>query len=161
MFKFGEDNEVKFNGKTWTLGRVTVAVIEGFRDWVKEEVGDPFAPVERVMALGVLEKADLVKRIKEAEDVVEQLLCFSLDCPLAKAFCKTERGSAKLFHLMLQVHHPTASLEDAFALAMHLMTSGQMQAVLDKARGALPNGQAPAAEHAAGRAVHHQASPPL
>jgi hypothetical protein len=136
----GEEVEVRVGEKTWRLGRLTVDVILGFRDWVAEQVGDPYAAAERV--LPHLPKEDAVAAVKEAEATAKQLRQFSMQSPLAQSWAGTELGGAKLFQLMLRANHPAATHDDGLAVVMELGRKRMVEATLAKAQGDARGGSA-------------------
>lgn len=141
MLQLGKETEVQALGKTWRLGRLEIRVIRELRDWIKEQVGDPFAHLEKY--LDKLPADEQQRRVKEAAEVLDQLECFTLDSPLAKKWLKTELGAAKLAHLLLTVHQPAITEEEAFAV-MQAIGAEKMSEALDDAGGKLPNAVAPA-----------------
>lgn len=140
----GKETKVQAQGKTWTLGRLTVGVLEQFRDWISLQVGDPFADVERFV--DKLAKEDAVAMIKEAKAVKDQLAKFSLSCDLARQYLSTERGAAQLIWLLMVEHHPDASLDDALAVILAIgaeRLGGVVRSASGEVLGARP-GNAPA-----------------
>lgn len=132
----GHEQEVRAGGKTWTLGRLTVDVVLGFRDWIKEQLGDPFTNLERVFDR--LPREEQIARVKEIEAIDKQLKNFSLQSPLANEWRSTELGAAKLFQLLLKEHHPQATMDDGLLVCLALGEKGQAEEALAKAQGALP-----------------------
>jgi hypothetical protein len=139
MLELGKEQTIAVGAKTWRLGKLSVAAIRGFRAWIKERLGDPFAKVERVLPL--LSKEDGLVRIKEAEAIAEQLESFSMQTPLAKRFMQSEEGIAVLFHQLMLPAHPDATVDDAMALLAELGEEKKAE-VLAKAEGSLPNAEA-------------------
>ena len=140
------------DGKTrWTLSVLGPRVIFGFRDWISEQIGDPFAEAERFA--DKLPAADVLAMVKEAKAVKDQLAGFSIACHLAQQYLKTELGSGMLFKLLLELHHPDVTLEQAFVvlrrfgeLKLAEGKDGSVASALATATGSVPNGQ-PAADN--------------
>lgn len=143
----GQEQDVKIGSRVWIIGRLTSDVIFGFRDWIREQIGDPFALLEKL--LPHLDKSEAMERIKLVESVDRQLKNFSMQSPLAKEFMGTETGAAKLFHLLLKERQPEASMNDAMDVLIELGRQGKVQETLAKAQGSSPgaagNPPAPAA----------------
>ncbi|MES2342327.1 MAG: hypothetical protein V4597_11660 [Pseudomonadota bacterium] len=135
MLQLGKESEVKALGRTWTTGRLTVGVIESFRDWVATQEGDPFDLPDKY--LDRLDPATVAAILKEAKDTRDQLRGFSLACPLAQKWLKNERGGAVLMHLLLKAHHPTATLDDALGILEEIGLAAAEQVVSD-AHGSVP-----------------------
>lgn len=134
----GREVEIEAGGRTWRLGRLTVDVLFGFRDWIKDQVGDPFARLDRV--LDRLPKEEALAAIREADDVCRQLERFSMQCPLAREWMNTELGAARMFQLLLLRHHPQATMDDGLLVAMELGRRGQVEAALARSQGSAGGG---------------------
>lgn len=143
MFDPGRTTEVKVDGKTWTIGRLERSVIFQLRDYIREQIGDPFASVDRLK--GILPPDELLKRVRDAEATAKDLAQFSLGTATAKAFLSTELGITKLIHLLLLPHHPNATEDDAFRVVL-AMKDGEIGKALARAAGEAPlgNGAVPA-----------------
>lgn len=141
MVNLGRETHVTIDGKTWIVGRVELSVLEEFRDWVREQVGDPFDHVERLAK--ILPPAEVVAMAKEAQDIRNQLASFTLGCPIATRFLNTEFGMARLFLAMLKTNHPQATLNDAFRVLQVLGAEKAAKAISD-GTGNLPEGKASA-----------------
>lgn len=147
MLDFGKETVIKSQGKTFILGRLELHVVRGFRDWIKEQVGDPFAEVERLNTAGLLSKEEALVMVKEAGSVAKQLAQFSMGCPLAQAYGRTEMGLGKLVHLAFLTHHPDMSEEQAWAIMLEVGEE-EMKENIKNAAGKLSsqgNPEAPAA----------------
>jgi len=140
MLDFGREQEVVLDdGRRFVLGRLRVRVLRAWRDWVAEQVGDPFADVDRL--LGRAPDDEVRALLKVAIDTRDQLRYFSLACPLAQRFLGTELGGAKLFQLLL-VRPEAPTEEDGLDVAFHLFRANRVAEVLRAAQGEgqRPNG---------------------
>ncbi len=107
---------VKACGKEWVISaEPTVGCLLAFRDWIAEQEGDPFAGIREMVELG-LPKEEAIIFIKEAREVKKQLACFSLNCPLAQRYLKTEAGSLAFAGLILRDALPNATEEELRAV---------------------------------------------
>lgn len=143
MFDPGRITTVTVEGKIWKIGRLERSVIFAFRDWLREQIGDPFAVVDRLKA--VVPIADLMERVKEAEGVARDLAHFSLGTATAKTWLHTEIGMSKLIHLLILPHHPDATEDDAFRV-LAALGSDELGKTIARAAGEAPggNGSVPA-----------------
>lgn len=116
MFDLEKEVRVEAGGKTWTLGKWTVGMTLDLRDWVKEVMGDPFEALDKY--IDRLPPDEAMKELQEAKSIQRQLRNFTLECPLAREILKQTSGLLKLVHLRMLTHHPEATADDAFALAM-------------------------------------------
>lgn len=138
MFNPGSEQTVQLpGGKAVRLGKLRLKVLRAWRDWVAEQVGDPFADAERLM--GRAPDATVNAAIRRGEDLRDQLRFFSLGCPLAQQAVNTEEGAARLVHLLMLEKDPRASEEDAFEVVIHL--SARVAEVLKKAQGDASGGE--------------------
>lgn len=144
MLQLGKETTVHARGKKYTLGRVTLAVIFGFGEWIKEQLGDPFALAERFV--GRLPADEWTRLFKEAEATARELEAFTLATEVARRFMKTERGAAKLGQLMLQEHHPDVSEDEAFDVLAEIGLV-ELNKAVKRGTGKVPekNADAPAA----------------
>jgi len=142
MLSLGKETPVTVDGKPFIIGRLTVGVIKSFRDWIQEQIGDPFAEVERFMERMPPEWS--IHALRAAGEVRDQLASFSLQCPLAKRFLTTEAGMARLVQGLLQAHHPHVTEGEAFAVMLALGEDQTAKAIA-AAAGEVPakNGQDP------------------
>ena len=147
MFDPGRNTEVTVEGKRWTVGRLTRSVIFAFRDWCREQTGDPFAHLDRLK--GLLPPEELLARVKAAEAVAKDLAQFSLGTATAKAYLATELGLSKLVHLLLVEHHPSATEDDAFRIMTALGAERAAEALVASA-GEVPGGNGQARPATAG-----------
>lgn len=138
MFDRGQEQQITTpDGQVWTLSRLELRHIRAWRDWIKSQLGDPLAVVERMAA--VMEDESVMPLLREAEGVRRDLESFSLGCLLAQRFMASEEGGAQLVWQLLRPAHPQATLEDAFAVAQVL--GKQMAEAMDRASGSVPNGE--------------------
>ncbi len=143
MFTAGVEQTISLpSGQEFTLGRLSVAVLRTWRDWVANRVGDPFELVERF--LGKIPEAESVRQLRAAEDLRDQLRYFNLGTPLAMKMLATEEGGAVLFKLLLQIRQPAATDDDGLAVAMHLIRTEATAATLARAEGTEGNARAAA-----------------
>lgn len=143
MLNLGQEQTVKTSERAWRLSRLEIPILHGFRDYIAEKIGDPFARAEKVIKM--LPASEARARILEAEAVQDQLEGFSLTCPLAQRFMKTEEGMSRLVRLLLLKHQPEATDNDGLQILLQI---GMEEAakVVQNAEGRLPNGHAPAAK---------------
>lgn len=132
----GKSTTVPALGKIWTLGRITVGLIEAFAAWIREREPDPFAAAERFV--DKLPREDALKLLDEAKQKADQLASFSLASPLAKKWMNTELGAAKLAQLMLVQHHPEMDEETAFSIFAAIGPEQLAQAI-QNGTGHVPN----------------------
>lgn len=118
MLSLGKETSIHADGKSWIIGRLTVGVIKSFRDWVAEQIGDPFEIVERF--IDKLPPAEATRLLQESREIRDQLASFSLQCPLAKRFLATEAGMARLVMSLLHAHHPHVTESEAFGVMLAL-----------------------------------------
>jgi hypothetical protein len=133
MFELGREVTKTVNGKAYTFSRLERHIIEGFRDWIADQVGDPFADVERL--LDKLPADEAKAMVKEAKETRDQLRSFSLGCPLAQRFLRTEIGMGQLAFLQLRGHHPDITPDDAFQVVLTL-GAREVGNVVNKTSGA-------------------------
>ena len=114
----GRETRVQCDGKTWTIGRMTVRAILELGEWVASRVGDPFSALERFGER--MSAADFKAEFDRARAVRDQLNKFSLDTSLAREALATEVGSAALLAALMRPHHPDVTLDDALAVLVCL-----------------------------------------
>ncbi|HEX5272707.1 MAG TPA: hypothetical protein VFW33_19555 [Gemmataceae bacterium] len=144
MLKLGEEQQIQTpDGREWTLGRLELRTVRAWRDYIRKQIGDPFATVDRY--LGKVKDELLMPLLKEAEEVKRQLACFGMGTPLSWQFLVSEEGGAVLVGLLLKKAHPNATEDEVFEVS--LAVAKKMAEVLEKAGGTVPpNAAAPAAE---------------
>ncbi|MCC6421627.1 MAG: hypothetical protein IT429_25690 [Gemmataceae bacterium] len=145
-FDPGRETAVVAAGKTWTVGRIDVGVLERFRDWVQQQEGDPFDGLERL--IDRVPKEIALEMIKEARGRRDALRLMDYADPLLQRYQQTVRGSLQLLLLALQTHHPEATLTDVQAVAAQLgwvrvretlqTSSGSVGGPIPNDSGALP-----------------------
>ena len=134
MFSIGVDQTITIpGGPTCRLGRLTLAVIRQYQEYVARSVGDPFRDVEKY--LGRAPDAVINEAFKAACDLRDQLKYFSLGAPVAHRALMTEEGGAKLLHLLMQQVDAQASEADAYDLLIYLFDTKQLGDVITKAQG--------------------------
>lgn len=139
MHNFGKETTVQAHGRSWKLARLDLGVIRGFRDWVREQLGDYGAVAERFIDKLPADKA--MQLVKDVSEVEKQLRGFTLQCPIAQQYLATESGAAKLVHLLLVKHQPEATEDDAFAIVVELGQE-ELRKKLEEAKGEVPGGNA-------------------
>lgn len=115
MFQLGRESQFAFNGTVYVLSRLERRILERFRDWIKEQIGDPFATIKALMGPD-LDPAIAKEMITEAKTIKKQLDTFSLGCPLFRDYAGTELGQAELLFLLLQEKQPKITREEAFQI---------------------------------------------
>lgn len=143
MLDLGKESVVEALGESWKMGRLELRVIRGFRNWIRERIGDPYAAVERF--LKVLPQDMLLARLKQADAIAEELDRFSMSSPLAAKWMQTEEGAVKLAQLLFLSNHPDLTEEQAFQILQE--NPEGVATAIKAATGRMPggNGQAPAA----------------
>jgi hypothetical protein len=156
----GGETKVTVGGKEYTFGKVSLPLIYALGDWIKAQVGDPFARAESLLARaeqmppGPIQ--DLLLRQYEAahaegKDKAQQLEFFDLACPLAQKAMRTIRGGAKWCQLMLEPAHPGISEQEAFDV-LTALGEEQLAEITQKGMGKVPkNGAGPGAGNPARR----------
>lgn len=142
-FKPGKTAAVRALGKDWRFGPLDVEIIEKFRDWVADLLGDPFAELERWA--DKLSPEAAAAEFREAKAVKKQLSCFSLACPLATEYLNSELGKIELNFLLLEKNHPGVTRDQVMAIAQEV-GEREMEEKRKEAHGEVPggNGAAPA-----------------
>lgn len=135
MLNLGQEQTV--HGRK--LGRLTVAILRAWRDWIAEQIGDPFAEIDRVKAY--LPSEEIVKRVKEAEATLKDLKQFSLGTATARKWIGNEIGQAKLFQLLMG---GKATEDDGLALVMEIGAEAAAEALAAAQGEAEGNGGDPA-----------------
>ena len=139
MIHFGEEQTIQVGDKAYRLSRWKLRHMRAFRDWIAERIGDPFAHLDRLIDKVPVELAR--EEIRRAEEVRDQLQAFSLASPLAQKHLLTEEGLYRVAALLLGEHHPDASEEDTWNVAMAI--AYRLSDTLTKASGQIPNEDAP------------------
>ena len=141
MLSLGKETPVRFYDehgavvRVLIIGRLEHGVIKAFRDWVAEQVGDPYKEAERFIDKVSPEEGK--RMLAEARAKQDQLESFSLESPLARRFLSTEMGMTKLLHLLLLLKQPDATSADAFAVLTELGSDGTQKA-LENGAGTIP-----------------------
>ncbi len=124
----------------WTVARLELRIIMAWREWLVEQVGDPFEDCSKPW-FDKLPKEEQLARVKAAEKIVEQLKPhrFSIDCPVSQDAMKSVSGAGYFGRLMLQDHHPDITEEDAFQ-AWVKDIGPHLDKVMKRAQGKVPGG---------------------
>jgi hypothetical protein len=144
VFKPGRPFEIRAFGKTWTLGRMTLEMVLAFRDWIKERLSNPLeGPIAKYF--DQLPIDEQIARVKKAEQIANDLACFSMASSLAEEYLRKEEGQAKWAQLWLSEHHPNIDAATAFAVFHELVSSGQLDEAMHQTDGVLkpPGGATP------------------
>ncbi len=139
MFQLGKETTVKVGNKSYTFSRLEKSIVEEWRDWIKEQIGDPFEIADKYLEKLPPEQAR--ELIAEAQGVARQLKGFSMGCPLAQQWLQSELGMGQLAYLLLKPKHPAITEDEAFAVMVDL--GNQMAEVIAKANGKLPEKNSP------------------
>lgn len=143
MFELGREVVKTVGGKAYRFARLERSIVEEFRDWIATQEGDPFTNVKEL--IGVLDPAAARTWVAEAKEVKDQLRSFSLGCPLAQRYLKTEIGQGELCYLLLRKHQPEITRDEAFAV-WTAIGAEEYGSVLAKTQGSPPkNAEPPAA----------------
>ena len=130
------ETRVRAAGKEWVIpAEPSVDVILRFRDWIAEQVGDPFEGLD--VLVGYLPKEEMVAFIKQGRSLREQLKCFSLRCELAQNYLHTEIGGLKFTELILRDAYPDMTDKEVQAVTI---AYGERLAAMSESEG---NGQSP------------------
>lgn len=142
MLNLGKETRIKAMGKTWTIGRLELAVIRDFKAWIMEHLPPTAMPRELFESLP---REEQVERYREQEWLAKQLACFSIQGDLAKRYLATEEGLAAFGRLLLRAHHPDVTDEEAFQVFQE--AGPELARVMQDAAGEIPegNGRVPAA----------------
>ena len=136
MFKPGRPFTIEAFGKTWTLGRITLEMVFAFRDWIKERLPNPLeGPVAKFF--DKLPVEEQIERVKKAEQIGNELACFSMTSALAEEYLRKEEGQAKWAQLWLSEHHPDIDPSTAFSVFHELVSSGQFDDAFQQTEGTL------------------------
>lgn len=146
MLELGKTTKVRALGKDWVISRLELRIIEAWREYLVEQIGDPFADCDRPW-FRLLNQQEQMLRIKAAENVADQLKPhkFQITCPVSQETMATPQGSSRFGRLMLEEHHP--DIDDSTALQVWLEIAPQMDKIMARAQGKVPggNGTSPAA----------------
>lgn len=135
MVDFGKETTFTALGKRWTFGRLELRAIEEIRDWIAEQVGDPFALVDRF--IDKVPREDGLKMLAEAKAVADDLRNFSLQSDLAKKWIGTERGAAVLVASLLRANHPDIDHATAF-LILQEIGAAELEKAVNRGTGKVP-----------------------
>jgi hypothetical protein len=143
-FTPGKETSVDALGKRWTVGRLSLKIIFSFRDWIKAQIGDPYARLERM--LPHYSPEDAKRRIAEIDRTLDELEAFTLQSAIAQRFMSTELGGAVFWKLLLSEHHPNVTDEEALAILQEIGERAQAEAVAKATGKGEPAGNEPALE---------------
>ena len=147
MLQLGRETQVEALGKQWTVARAELPVLRLFVEWIKDQLGDPFAGIEKELALykELLPpeeyKAKALERIKEAKDEADAIKCMDINSPIISKWMSSVTGAMKLLHLMLKVNHPEVTEGEAARVFSEIGVAKAMEAIAD-GNGKLPEGNA-------------------
>lgn len=113
----GIEQDITHGGQSYHLGRLTLAPVERFFEWVRRQVGDPFAVAERFLdKLPPAQALELVKEAKSAKDALDGL---DVSSELFRSWAAKLRGQAELMHQLSEGKLPVAAAFD------YLMRKGE------------------------------------
>lgn len=127
-------------GSLWRIHRMDVEVLERFTDWIRPQMPDSFAGLDKI--LPHLSREDALKAIEDAK--ARQVVDYG--SPFMQEMLGTTRGQLHLFLFMLQFHQPDCKLADAYDV-MRELGAARMTEIFEATRGEFAQGkqQAPAA----------------
>jgi len=147
-------------GRAWKLPRLTRGITVKFEEWAGAQLANPIkAAREEVEALAV--RAVEIKRDKSLDDETRaELLAANLrqreqiteaaiersQVPMsarANALLNTQAGATHMLYLLLKVHQPDVTEEQAFDVLMEIGLDA-VQEKIDTAAGVAPPKNAPA-----------------
>jgi hypothetical protein len=114
MPQLGREVTIEACGRKWTLARMEIDRLEEFIDWLRPQLPDPFAGLEKI--LPSMSREDALKEIKEARAAA----IMDYDSPAIQSALTTVRGRLRMFYLCLRVNHPEIKLADAFAIVTEM-----------------------------------------
>lgn len=135
----GRTVEFQAQGKTWRTAKMEYSILDRFAEWVKTQLADPFAGLEKI--IDKLPREDALQLVREAQARQREMETLDIDSPEVSRFMKTNRGAMRIFHLLLSANHPELTLDQAFALGMEL-GEDKIQEIFGDAAGEAP-GEAP------------------
>ena len=163
----GRETSAKAIGQTWTFSRWTRNIFDDFADWSRTQLPDPIVLAEDAV-LRLQKKQRAVHEDKKLPDEEKKFLLdayqeqadriskqgielaasyLSLQCPRFRSLLGSPRGTAQLFCLQLQKHHPGTTLDTAWEI-VHSLPSKECDRIMDVTAGTAPdsggNGSAPA-----------------
>lgn len=144
----GREVTVEVGGKSWRICRMTVDVLDRFVDWVRSQMPqvEPFAGFDKIIPH--LPKEDALKLIKDEQARRDSFLVMDFNSPLVEQQLHTGRGMMRLLLLMLQVHQPETTLEEAKEV-FEFLGPERLIEIFKQSRGEARPGkaQAPAGNH--------------
>lgn len=139
MLEFGVEQTITHKGRAYRVGRLTLEVLEQFFEWVRAQVGDPFAVVDRY--LDRLDPKDALALVREAKAVKDALDGMDLGSPLFIEWVSKTCGCSRLLHLMLLRNHPEVTPGLAFEVVVG-MGQAEAKKLIKKGAGSVPGGNA-------------------
>jgi hypothetical protein len=147
MLKFGEEASFKVGAVVYTLSPFDVDAINAFRDWVAARVDVP-GKLETAERFADKLPEEGTRILREAMETQKQLDGFSMACPLAQDFMKTEAGMVEFYSILLRKKHPRITSAEVLTLIIH--AGKELKTASEKAQGkvggAAKNGGAPGRE---------------
>lgn len=143
MLRLGKVSEAQALGKTWKVSRLELRIVRAFRDWISDRVKRKFDRVDKYFDKLPPEEQVAHQRLESA--TYDQLDSFSITCPLAQDYLRTEEGMAHFAWLLLREHHPDVTEDEALSVWLELADAGQTQEILVNAQGRLPSSGNPVA----------------
>lgn len=157
----GRETETTLNGRTWKFSRWTLNVLDDFCNWAAKQLPDPLEVAEKAVlrlqrfikattdnpALDEVEKEFLVQSYREQIDRTSELAMskasgfLAINSPEMQSLLNNPRGTAHLLLLLLKAHHPDATEEDAFRLAVEI-PEAEMKRIMVTTMGKSPPGPA-------------------
>lgn len=133
-FSPGRPFQITALGKTWTLSRIGLDMIFAFRDFIKSRLPNPLeGPIAKVFDKLPLEEQ--IARVKKAEQIGNELACFSMQSDLAQEYLGKEEGQAQWAKLWLNEFHPDTDL--AMAFAVFVEASDQLAKAFEVTQGTM------------------------
>jgi hypothetical protein len=131
--QLGKEVTIEALGKTWTVGRWSARVWDDLIAWLKPQLPDPYAHLERLIDKMSPEIAN--DALKRAEERANRFL--SIGSPEVMELVKTPEVSMYLFWILLREKHPDVTRDQAMMIAA---SAGQdkMNAMFDTVAGTPP-----------------------
>src|SRR5262245_43027442 len=106
----GREQEIQALGRTWRLSRFTRALWAQFLEWARKVIPNPLDVIKPHLKDFTVEQQNLLVE-KAGERALNHLQENGKD---TQALLNSADGAAYLLYLLLQQHHPEATLDDAF-----------------------------------------------
>lgn len=149
MLQNGVDVTVSALGKPWTFSRQRVTALDKFVAWVRSQLSDP---VERLRTIIDKLPPDVaLAELREAKKQAEELDYLDWLSPQVQRFLPFNQkngtvhaaGAAHFTLLLLEKHHPEATLDDAVAILGDLSDEDKRRVFAETAGEPRGNGAAP------------------